>query len=92
MTKLEELEKQIAKIEKQKKQLLEQKKKAVNAEKYAEKKRIKAVETRAKIIVGALYLGSGAVTQEKILNSEKLRESDKKTMLEYFEIQAQKKN
>lgn len=81
----EQIDLKIAELKKQKKQkILQQKAREVKQKKlFNEKKR--KLETRAKIIIGGYFISIPG-NLEKFLNSEKLRDQDKKVLQEYCEL------
>lgn len=82
---VEQIDKQIAELKEKKKRELQKKKQKELLEQRQKNARKRKLESRVKYIIGGHVLAVSPDYVDKLLNSDKLREQDKKTLQAYKE-------
>lgn len=80
---VEQIDKQIAELKEKKKKELQKKKQKELLEQRQRNARKRKIESRVKYIIGGFVLSSSPEILDKVLNSDKVREQDKKTLQDY---------
>jgi hypothetical protein len=80
---VEQIDKQIEELKTKKKEQIKKQKQKELLEQRQKNARKRKLESRVKYIVGGYVLSISPDYIDKLLNSDKLREQDKKTLLDY---------
>lgn len=80
---VEQIDKQIAELKEKKKEELKKKKQKAFLEQRKKNAQRRKLESRVKYIVGGYVLSVSPDYIDKLINSGKLRDQDKKTLLTY---------
>ena len=80
---VEQIDKQIAELKEKKKKELQKKKQKELLEQRQRNARKRKIESRVKYIIGGFVLSTSPEILDKVLNSDKVREQDKKTLQDY---------
>jgi hypothetical protein len=80
---VEQIDKQIAELKEKKKEQIKKQKQKELLEQRQRNARKRKLESRVKYIVGGYVLSVSPDYIDKLLNSDKLREQDKKTLADY---------
>lgn len=80
---VEQIDKQIAELKEKKKKELQKKKQKELLEQRQRNARKRKIESRVKYIIGGFVLSNSPEILDKVLNSDKVREQDKKTLQDY---------
>ncbi len=80
---VEQIDKQIAELKEKKKAELKKQKQKELLEQRQRNARKRKIESRVKYIIGGFVLSTSPEILDKVLNSDKVREQDKKTLQDY---------